>query len=261
MKSIFSFIIQIFMISLLISCEQEINQTENLFISYEEMYKDSVLLSIEGDLTDPTILWNNMSIYSFACERMHRHLFIDTIFNQLKWDFNNSSDLKISENIYNYITNCWVDDNKTLKENNNHLKKDGIYYTINYGNNKVQTKTPQYLGSNLNWNMHLCCQLITSQVKGPLKNFFDITNARHLLKPDSYGGYRIYQESQGSCGKYHYYIFIAHNFDQDPIINDITTYKTSGSYSSGIYEMACNRQHAPIVTVFNRRAFTCSTGL
>lgn len=197
---------------LIISCEKETDQTKNSFSDYEEMYKDSTFLSIQGDLTNPDVIWSNMDVYSIACERMHRHLLIDTIHERLEWNFSNASNLKISENIYKYIINCWTYDCNTLKGNNYRLIKDGIYYKIDYGSGKPQTKTPQYLDQDFNLNMQMCCQLIKNQVTGPLANYFDISYTGSLLKPDGYGGYKIYQERKGSCGIYHYYIFIAQNY-------------------------------------------------
>ena len=82
---------------------------ENLF---SQLYVDSAYLEIEGNLYDPEIIWGNVDVYLSAFERMQSHLkFKD---NHLYWDFERASDIKVSENIYNYVIDNWKSKNEMI---------------------------------------------------------------------------------------------------------------------------------------------------
>lgn len=79
-----------------------------------ELYRDSIFLGFEGSLWDHETIWNNVSIYLPAFQRMKRHLCVKD--NQLFWTFKSGAELKISENIYEYVVDIWNRQNEKLKE-------------------------------------------------------------------------------------------------------------------------------------------------
>ena len=80
---------------------------------YLELYKDSTFLGFEGNLMDPPVIWENQNVYIPAFERMIRHVKIEN--NLLTWDFKSAAELKISQNIYDYLTPLWNRMNKRVK--------------------------------------------------------------------------------------------------------------------------------------------------
>ena len=77
------------------------------FWSGEEVcYKDSTFLGCKGDL-------QNDSIRQKALERMKRHLKVKN--NRLTWNLKNGAQIKVSENIYNYIIRAWKQENTRLE--------------------------------------------------------------------------------------------------------------------------------------------------
>lgn len=98
-------------------------------ISYTDIYRDSVYLTCEGDLYKPEVIWKNMKVYSPAYERMRRHLKIES--NRLTWDFTNAAELKISQNIYDYVTFMWNQDNEKLATGKYQIKMlENNYFSV-----------------------------------------------------------------------------------------------------------------------------------
>lgn len=94
----------------LVGCEKS---NENVDASYyAQLYADSAFLQIKGDIREPEVIWANVETYSCAFRRIERHLISKD--GLVSWDFQNASELKISENIYDYIIN--------FLNNNNHNK-------------------------------------------------------------------------------------------------------------------------------------------
>lgn len=98
---------------------------------FAERYADSVYLEVKGDLYDPVIIYGNIEIYLRAFRRMESHLKFED--NAFKWDYKTAKDLKISENIFNYVTECYEILNSRLKNGTGKIKfkKDGQWYIIN----------------------------------------------------------------------------------------------------------------------------------
>lgn len=78
----------------------------------EISYKDSVFLKIEGDLFYPDVMWQNVDTWVRAQARMVKHRRI--LNNQFVWNVENGAQVKISENIYDYITRWWGRQNEKL---------------------------------------------------------------------------------------------------------------------------------------------------
>lgn len=99
-------------------------------------YQDSVYLIIKDDLSNldslAPNLWKNVDVYTKAHNRLIRHLYIKD--NKLAWDIKSGVDIKISENIYQYITGCITYNNeKHLPSGDYEIRKnkeDGCYYVF-----------------------------------------------------------------------------------------------------------------------------------
>lgn len=72
---------------------------------------DSVYLEIKGDLYG--IMWNDDEILAKAAERMGKHLSIEN--NRFKWDVENGKEVRVSENIFEYLISIWKDNNEKLQ--------------------------------------------------------------------------------------------------------------------------------------------------
>lgn len=79
----------------------------------EICYKDSVFLGFKGNLDNDTLLSNHQNIYLPAFERLKGHLKVEN--NRLTWNVRNGAEIKISENIYDFITRLWKKQNKRLE--------------------------------------------------------------------------------------------------------------------------------------------------
>ncbi|KIO44585.1 MULTISPECIES: hypothetical protein [Sanguibacteroides] len=111
----------------MMACQQDENFEQMEESSYAIMYADSAYLEIEGNLYDPEVIWGNVETYIPAFNRMQSHLkFKD---GRLSWEFGSASDLKISENIYNYVIRKWENKNKLLESGTCELAftKEGNY--------------------------------------------------------------------------------------------------------------------------------------
>ena len=98
-------------------------------ISYAELYADSVYLSCDGNMWIPEDQEKNWDIYFLAHQRMHRHLEIDSL---LHWNFS-PEDVKVSKNIYDFVTDCWKQENEQLKTGKFKIVKIGeCNYDIQY---------------------------------------------------------------------------------------------------------------------------------
>lgn len=98
-------------------------------IPYNQLYKDSVFLEIEGDLYDPAVIWGNVETYMAAYNRMKCHLKLTN--NQLNWDFISGKELNISENIFKYVTDIWKRENQQVRSKNFKLiYKEGDYLIV-----------------------------------------------------------------------------------------------------------------------------------
>lgn len=214
--------------------------------SLTELYKDSIYLNIEGDLNNPENIWNNIDVYSAACERIHRCLRFEE--NRILWNIERSEDLKISKNIYDYIIEALNYDNNTLQDSNYVLVPMGIYYKIEKKNpvNLPRTKTPQVLFYGAReLNMNICCDIIRNRPMGYLGYYIDLHDSEGW-KGDGYGGLRVWNEWGENHEILSYYVSFIPNarFSE---LNEITTYQSN----SGI-ESACNNQHAPLVKTLGR---------
>lgn len=110
---------------------------------YAQFYADSAYLEFEGDPGDLLVIWPNMSIYAPAYERMRKHLKLKD--NILTWDIKNAATIRISDNIFNYITNAWKQDNAQLESGKYRLEFDGAYYSIIPKQPKMKSRISPHL--------------------------------------------------------------------------------------------------------------------
>lgn len=82
-------------------------------IKYPLSNPDSVFLEIKGDLRNPRIIWGEKDTYLKAQERMEKHLSIEN--NRFKWDVENGKEVRVSENIFEYLISIWKDNNEKLQ--------------------------------------------------------------------------------------------------------------------------------------------------
>lgn len=76
-------------------------------------YADSVFLEIKGNLYEhPEYIWQHQDIWTRAGERLEQHLFVEN--GRFVWDIEQGSDIKISENIFEWFTSTWKDGNEKL---------------------------------------------------------------------------------------------------------------------------------------------------
>lgn len=74
---------------------------------------DTAFLSIEGDLNEyPALLWRNQETYLKAFERLESRVRIED--NRFVWDFKTAEEMRMSQNLFDYILSIWKDYNERL---------------------------------------------------------------------------------------------------------------------------------------------------
>lgn len=159
-----------------------------------------------------------MTIYLAAHARMTRHLRIEN--NRLIWDFTNPEELKISENIYEYLTTLWEYDNKQLESGKYHLKTEYEGYSIITIENDESSRAMEYfpltiLANSFDYNWNICRYTYENYQRFRYTSEF-IDFDTPLLEPDGTGcdvkvefqdkgkGYRSYCIID-ACPLYHDY--------------------------------------------------------
>ena len=84
---------------------------------HEQLYADSLFITCEGDLNRPGVIEQQETAYMKACQRMTRHLRYG---DSLSWDFT-AKELKVSDDVYDYLTGCWRHENSLLRGDNPHI--------------------------------------------------------------------------------------------------------------------------------------------
>lgn len=119
----------IFFVLGLFACK---SKTEKMNENLTEFFRDSVFLNIEGGNLDNLFMEGrvNHKIYYQAVRRLNRGVSVqgDTLY----WSIKNGAEVKVSENIYDYITFVWKLGNKNLRTDKNYeIRKgieDGVYF-------------------------------------------------------------------------------------------------------------------------------------
>lgn len=94
-----------------------------------EYYRDSVYLECEGNLIEPEVIWAHQDVYVPAYERMRRHLHFEG--DTLNWDIKNAAEVKVSQNIYDYVIDGWRQANEQLRSGDYYLfLDDDCYYGV-----------------------------------------------------------------------------------------------------------------------------------
>lgn len=241
-------------------CENNDSSIENETF-YSRLYADSVYLGFEGDLLDPLVIWGNMDIYSPAYERMRKHLrFKD---NQLQWDIQNGEEMKISENIFNYITMMWDADNEMLKSGKYDLKLGSMYYEVVSKELKMLSRGKPsrkfVLKSNNKQSFEDCFVVYREIMTGDC--ICDWIDFSCNFKPDGFGGmyvngYIDFSEKEDATVQQGIY-FAANTCVKDKEYRCEQNYCRTNSvnqYSNGkgnqvVVLMRKNGQHAPILTI------------
>ena len=91
-------------------------------------YADSTFLEIKGDLYEPKVIWENEAIYLRALHRMEQLLFLEN--ERLCWNIKNGVEIKISENIFQYIVDAWQNQNKMVESGNFGIVLEGGRYVV-----------------------------------------------------------------------------------------------------------------------------------
>ena len=154
---------------------------------YSKLYEDSTYLAFDGNIFDPLVIWDHMDIYSLAYERIRKCLkFKD---NQLQWNIQNGEEIKISENIFEYITMMWNYDNELLKSGEYELKLDDTYYEIIPKESPMLSRAPSrkyILKMNDKQSLFSCYDIYRDFYPGDCICDWVALNVN--FKPDNYGG-------------------------------------------------------------------------
>lgn len=94
-------------------CLTEQKNTAESAVALEKVsYQDSVFWGFDGDLTDPRVIWDHLDVYLSAHDRMMKCVYLKN--QRLAWDIKSGSEIKISENIYKYLTDAMTYENEVL---------------------------------------------------------------------------------------------------------------------------------------------------
>ena len=105
-----------------------------------ETYKDSAFLAIDGDLYNPELIWGEVHIYLPAFNRLFRHSRIEN--NQIVLDVTSGKQVRISENIFEYVRESFELQNKTARETKRKIKRlNSGYAWENQTKSKSLSKT------------------------------------------------------------------------------------------------------------------------
>ncbi|MCR9012074.1 hypothetical protein [Gabonibacter chumensis] len=94
-------------------------------------YADSVFLRINGDVMDSHTIWDNVAIYLKALYRLEKHLRIEN--NRFKWDVKDGAELRITQNIFDYVIDRWEECNDLLETGCYEIEremKSGRFYVV-----------------------------------------------------------------------------------------------------------------------------------
>ena len=149
-------------------------------------YADSVFLEIKGNLNDhPEYIWQHQDIWIRAGERLEQHLFVEN--GRFVWDVERGSDIKISENIFEWFVSGWEDQNKKLATG--HFEIDTI------DGRKWALPKPGYnlLGEKIEPGEREIVRIVIDSVDGGMQAVFqkervvsgDGTNFRNLAYADA----------------------------------------------------------------------------
>lgn len=161
-------------------------------LSYASLYADSVYLSFDGNLNDPRVIDANLDEYMQAYRRLTKHLTYKEGF--LSWDLDSASQVKVSQNIYDYLIGCWKYDNTLLASGEYKLDLVADGYRIipkeisSLGSRaKFPYPIPLYkTNKDFAHNHAFCIQVYIDYYMYPyLNGFINYTDSD--LSPDGYG--------------------------------------------------------------------------
>ena len=245
-----------------ISCESgkvKNTNTTKAFGSLAEFYQDSVYLSFEGNLHEPEVIWGHQDIYVPAYERMRRHLHFEG--DTLNWDFKSAEEIKVSENIYEYVIWFWSYDNNLLRTGNYTLfiDEDG-YYMLK--SKKTNTSKATIIEGNipLTWNAHksnMANCIRAFPLLETLRLPCVIKETKTNLRGDGFGGRTIYGSGENSeGGLWGYYVCDPCDYEDrfNCDLNKCVGYRTDDA-GARFYEKACNKLGSPLMTLTNKWNF------
>lgn len=131
MKKSYPLLICLFLL-VLISCLSKKDETPETARLQDVSYQDSVYLEFEGNLYEPLIIRSHMDIYIPAYNRLMRHVYIKN--NRLVTDLKSGEEIRISENIFEYLIDAINDGNEKLSQSTEYAiyqnKFDGFYIVM-----------------------------------------------------------------------------------------------------------------------------------
>ncbi|WP_368243073.1 hypothetical protein [Butyricimonas sp. RTP31003st1_G1_RTP31003_210430] len=165
-------------------------------LSYASLYADSVYLSFDGNLNDPRVIDANLDEYMQAYRRLTKHLTYKEGF--LSWDLDSASQVKVSQNIYDYLIGCWKYDNTLLASGEYKLDLVADGYRImpkeiplSSSRSDPPYPVPMLKGNNrFGENFGLCARIYREYYKfQSLAQYIDYHASE--FSPDGYGIYSI----------------------------------------------------------------------
>ena len=190
----FSLSVTLWSVLCLIGCEKSMLDNN---LSYASLYADSVYLSFDGNLNDPRVIDANLDKYMQAYRRLTKHLTYKEGF--LSWDLDSAPEVKVSQNIYDYLIGCWKYDNTLLASGEYKLDLVADGYRIipkeiplsNSRANEYPYPVPMLKGNDrFGDNFSLCARIYSEYYKFPyLAQYIDY--AASDFSPDGYGIYSI----------------------------------------------------------------------
>ena len=106
-------ILNICLFMVIYSCQSDKIKT---YMGEEISYKDSVFLDIQGNLNHHDTMRKHADTWVRALTRMERHHTI--LNNQFVWNMKNGAQVKVSDNLYDFIIRWWERENARLKTGN-----------------------------------------------------------------------------------------------------------------------------------------------
>ena len=80
---------------------------------------------------DSRTIWDNVAIYLKALLRLERHLRIEN--NRFKWEVKEGAELRMTQNIFEYVTDRWEEYNDLLETGRYEVEQEKMsdpYYVV-----------------------------------------------------------------------------------------------------------------------------------
>lgn len=218
-------------------------------------YADSLYLAIEGNLNEPDVIWKNVDVYYAALHRMRS--FLSAKDNRLSWEIQKGEEIKISENIFLYVTKAWKRQNELLASGDYELVFTNECYGISLKNHDPKPMATRALKTlkqgTHSANMKTLIDVYNDKwvLSSYLTDYIDCINSDFSV--DGIGNASIQGSLNGTGGFCGYYCCNACFYDSwNSCSKNLFNYKDN-RYDGGIlYESIDNNDHLPLITLRNR---------